>query len=103
MRQRACLTVVVALLVFGSAAGDAPAQAEVSVACGTVLTQDTSLASDVVCGPDDERPTGPDGIEYAVIIGADAITFDLNGHQVGDTRSLGRVPAKAWASLRTTR
>jgi len=60
---------VVALL-FGLAADRASAA---TVACGDTLTRDTTLQADLTCSGD------------GLIIGADRITVDLNGHTVSSS------------------
>src|SRR5919204_615927 len=44
------------------------------VSCGQTITQDTTLDSDLIGCPDD-----------GVVIGADHITLDLNGHTIAGT------------------
>ncbi len=58
--------IVVGLLSFGAAPGSAA-----QVSCGQVITQDTKLDNDLTDCPGD-----------GVVIGADNITLDLNGHTV---------------------
>ncbi len=55
------------------------------LACGDQLTQDTTLTADLHCGegaPTVPRPDGTDS--YAsILIAADDVTLDLNGHEIG--------------------
>lgn len=65
------LAVTVALAVVGATAvGGAGAQAS-QVSCGDRITADTTLQQDVVNCPN-----------HGIVIGADGITLDLNGHLV---------------------
>ena len=76
MRARTAL--MTAIAVVGPAAnGAAPAAAALPehVSCGQVITHDTKLADDVVCGQTDTAPA-------AVVIGANRVTLDLNGHAI---------------------
>ena len=66
----AALIAVCAVLLF---AGSAPAH---HVSCGDVITQNTKLDSDLVDCPDD-----------GIVIGADGITLDLNGHVIDGVTS----------------
>jgi len=67
----ASLAVIVAFAVAGPmAAGGAPAVAS-QVGCGDTITADTTLDADLVNCPN-----------HGVVIGADGITLDLNGHLV---------------------
>ena len=54
------------------------------LACGDQLTQDTTLTADLHCGegaPTVPRPDGTDS--YAsILIAADNVTLDLNGHEI---------------------
>ena len=54
------------------------------LACGDQLTQDTTLTADLHCGegaPTVPRPDGTDS--YAsILIAADDVTLDLNGHEI---------------------
>ncbi len=83
-----------ALTVSGVVSIAGPASAAV-VACGTTITQSTTLTANV-------GPCGDDGI----IIGADNITLNLNGFKItGVSRSPGdhagvRVPNKTGVSIR---
>ena len=76
-RSRSLLLLVplLALALLGSAASPALAQA---VGCGAVLTQDTTLAADLIDCPGD-----------GLVIGADGITVDLGGHVVDGLFPLG--------------
>jgi len=62
------LSLLTATLLFGLVSGHALAT---HVQCGDVITQDTTLDSDLVDCPGD-----------GIVIGADGITLDLNGHTV---------------------
>jgi parallel beta-helix repeat protein len=71
MRRYAARIAMVAALVFGSGLGlVGPAEAAV-LSCGQTITQSTVLENDV-------GPCTNNGI----IIGADNITFNLNGHRI---------------------
>jgi parallel beta-helix repeat protein len=75
MRSRA---VPLAILVAGCLATPVAAPAApppTTLTCGQVVTQDVVLAADVSCGPDQIDIPG-------LIVGADGITIDLNGHTV---------------------
>jgi parallel beta-helix repeat protein len=75
-RRRGLLLALVAVLVMAMYLVSAGSANAGHVTCGQVITTDTTLDGDV--GP----CNGTDGI----VIGADAITLDLNGHSViGDT------------------
>lgn len=76
-RILALLALLVAALLV------APGSASAKVACGSVLTEDTVLTEDVVCG-EGNALRAPDGgwEEYALLIGADDVTLNLNGHVV---------------------
>jgi hypothetical protein len=62
----------VAVLILVLFAAIAPNAAASHVACGDVLTADTTFDSDLYCGPD----------PVALVVGADGIRIDLNGHEV---------------------
>jgi parallel beta-helix repeat protein len=69
------------ILLLG-AAGTGPVEARTPLACGTTITVDTTLHADLVGCPD----TG-------LVIGADDITLDLNGHSIeGDGRTVSSCP-----------
>lgn len=59
------------LLVAGPVAGAEAAQGEVVLECGATITQDAVLGADI-------GPCMDDG----VVVAADDITFDLNGHKI---------------------
>ena len=63
-------SLILALAAFALALIAAPAQAT-HVQCGDVITQDTKLDSDLIDCP-----------ANGVVIGADGITLDLNGHTI---------------------
>jgi parallel beta-helix repeat protein len=67
------LSLLTMLAVAALSAGPAPALAT-HVQCGDVITQDTTLDSDLVDCPGD-----------GIVIGAHGITLDLNGHALGGT------------------
>jgi parallel beta-helix repeat protein len=62
--------VLLALGLLGPAATPAHAQAQ-PLRCGDTVTQDTTLTADLLDCPDD-----------GLVIGADGITVDLNGHTI---------------------
>jgi hypothetical protein len=64
--------------IWGAAASPASAQ---PVACGQVITQDTTLDADLNC-------PGGTGVRAALFIGADGITLDLGGHTIDAPRSI---------------
>jgi Right handed beta helix region len=68
---------VILAVLLGFLAGAAPASAH-HVACGDTITQDTTLDSDLL-----------DCSANGIIIGADNITLNLNGHTVTGTRATG--------------
>lgn len=66
-----CLAAIVTFALFGATAvGGAPAQAS-QVGCGERITVDTTLHQDLVNCPN-----------HGIVIAADDITLDLNGHLV---------------------
>jgi hypothetical protein len=69
MRKK-CLLVVVASLTLGFAS-DAYAAKAVHVSCGQTITENTRLANDLIDCPGN-----------GLVIGADDITLDLNGHTI---------------------
>lgn len=80
---RAILSIGMALATSGMVAGPAQAQPEGAVLdCGTVITEDTVLGADI--GPCGDRVSEeghtPGG--HGVVIGADGVTLDLNGHTI---------------------
>jgi parallel beta-helix repeat protein len=77
MRRLLGLGLLAALAVAVPTLSAAPALGN-HVQCGDTITQDTTLDSSVICA--DDQPGGiPDD---AIVIGADNITLDLNGHVV---------------------
>ena len=61
----------------------------VELACGAIITEDTELTADVVCA-EGEAVAAPDGwATFALLIAADEVKLDLNGHQVGSDWSEG--------------
>lgn len=79
VRPGAGLSVVLTMLAIGTVAvGTAEPVAAQSVRCGMVLTQSTALASDI-------GPCPGDGL----VIGANNITLNLNGHSVFGTPGPG--------------
>src|SRR3954453_20111649 len=89
LRPRALLTrlIVLALLVAGTAViGAGPAAAR-TLRCGDVITVDTTLDGDLLDCPDE-----------GLLIGADDITLDLDGHTVdGDGISPETCPVQGRA------
>ena len=72
MRTNATRAVTIAALTVAGALGViAPAGAQVGLACGATITQSTVLQADI-------GPCTNNGI----VIGADSITLDLNGHRI---------------------
>ena len=74
--------------------GSAPAASELS--CGDTITADTTLTSDLVDCPSN-----------GIVIGADDITLDLNGHTVaGNGRAVScpgtRSATSGWSTTATT-
>lgn len=67
--RRLAAALVIALGVLVQTAETASGQA---VQCGQVITEDTTLDSDLSC------PLGSNGL----VVGADGVTIDLNGHEV---------------------
>jgi hypothetical protein len=58
----------------------APTVAAAQVSCGQVVTQSATLDADLVC-------SGSSGL----VIGADGITIDLNGHTISGSLTIGGV------------
>src|SRR5436190_10678951 len=84
------LVVILALAVAGVIAfGGSPAHA-VNVSCGDTITTDTTLHHDLVNCPNN-----------GIVIGADNITLDLNGHRIdGDgTPAAGCDPATEFCDI----
>lgn len=75
-RSLLAAVVVLALLAIPSSAVAA------HVACGDVITRDTTLHADVVCEAGDAGVLAPDGERYALLIGADGVKLDLAGHRL---------------------
>jgi len=72
-RMCAFTSAVVATLAIVAAAGSTSAPASVAqLGCGAIITTDTTLDSDLTNCPSN-----------GIVIGADDITLDLNGHTVG--------------------
>ncbi len=71
MRARAGLVGI--LVAAGLLAPGGAQAAPVTLTCGQVVTQDVVLAADVSCGPSNSP---------GLVVGADGITIDLNGHSV---------------------
>jgi parallel beta-helix repeat protein len=76
MRER--LLQLTLLTAIGLLAAAAPASAQ-TLTCGQVITQDTTLESDMTCY---DSPSN-----IGVVIGAPGITFDLAGHSIRTTGS----------------
>jgi parallel beta-helix repeat protein len=78
------LSVIAGLAVFGAAsvaAGQAPSA---GVECGDTITTDTTLERDLTGCPSN-----------GIVIGADGITLDLNGHTIaGDGKPVRRCPRR---------
>ena len=72
MRTRAGL--VGLLVAAGLLTPGGTQAAPVTLNCGDVVTQDVVRAADIECGPVGSSP--------GLIVGADDITIDLNGHSV---------------------
>ena len=72
------LAAILAALVLATAVPEALAE---HVQCGDVITQDTKLDSDLVECP-----------RNGIVIGADGITIDLNGHTIDGDRSQNLEP-----------
>src|SRR3712207_1967639 len=71
MRRFATLAVTVVVVVVGTTAASSHAQKPTRVTCGQTITSDTRLATDLInCHGD------------GIVIGADGITLDLNGHTI---------------------
>ncbi len=71
MRRKAARIATVAAVVLGSGLGLVTPASGAVLSCGQTITQDTVLENDV-------GPCTNNGI----VIGADNITFDLNGHRI---------------------
>ena len=71
MRRALVLFAVLALFQFGSVVSAAPSIARLGPACGDTITTDTTLIADLVDCPSN-----------GLVIGADDITLDLNGHTI---------------------
>jgi large repetitive protein len=72
--SRLVTTATLSTLVISAALTLGPASAQahaISITCGATITTDTKLTSDVLNCP-----------ENGIVIGADGITLDLNGHTV---------------------
>ena len=81
-------------LLVGATVAVAPASAAPVIRCGSVITKDTTLLNDVAACPGD-----------GLIIGADNITLNLNGHRIlGQSRKTGnhagiRVPNRTGVKI----
>ena len=84
--QRQLLLAAVAVLQVAMSAG--PARAE-HVGCGDVITQDTTLDSDLIDCPGD-----------GLVIGADGVTLDLGGHVIDGDGVPGPPFASGVANIR---
>jgi large repetitive protein len=62
---------VAALVLVAFVAGGAQAASTTPVSCGDTITQNTKLANDLIDCP-----------RHGIVIGADNITLDLNGHTI---------------------
>jgi parallel beta-helix repeat protein len=84
----ASLAVILAVAVAGAMGGGGALASHVS--CGAVITTDTTLDSDLVDCPN-----------HGIVIGADDITLDLNGHRIdGDgTEAAGCDPRKEFCDV----
>ena len=84
----ASLGVILALAVAGAMGGGRASASH--VACGDTITADTTLDSDLVDCPN-----------HGIVIGADDITLDLNGHRIdGDgTPAAGCNPRKEFCDI----
>ncbi len=74
--RRGTAAALAAMTVFGVLGGIVPAEAAV-LSCGQTITVSTTLENDV----------GP-CTNHGIIIGADNITFDLNGHRIFGTENV---------------
>lgn len=81
-RRRKPGRALAALAIIATATGLPPVSpaGAATVSCGQTITQDTVLDSDV--GP------CPTNLAHGIVIGADNITLDLNGHTVSGTANL---------------
>ena len=71
MRRAFILFTVLGLVQLGSVAAGAPSIAQPAPVCGDTITTDTTLYADLVDCPG-----------HGIVIGADGITLDLNGHTI---------------------
>jgi parallel beta-helix repeat protein len=79
-RLLSVITVLAALGVASVAVGQSPAD----ISCGDTITTDTTLDRDIVDCPNN-----------GIVIGADGITLDLNGHTIsGDGKPVKRCPRR---------
>jgi parallel beta-helix repeat protein len=69
------------LLMAAGALLTVPGSASAQPVCGETITADTVLTEDLICDRGAPGP-GPRG-EYSLLIGADGVALDLNGHLVG--------------------
>lgn len=78
-RKQALGGLVAALVLVAFVAGGAQAASTTHLNCGDTITADTKLANDLTDCPD-----------KGIVIGADEITLDLNGHTIdGDGNGVG--------------
>lgn len=77
MRRALVLLIVLALSQFGAVVVGAPSVAQPGPACGDTITTDTTLYADLVDCPSN-----------GLVIGADDITLDLNGHTIDGDAAL---------------
>jgi hypothetical protein len=78
------LTISLLTLCCGLALGLPVAAQADELACGQVITQDVTLTSDLTCTDTDPVAPHPDSewVFPAVVIDADDVTLDLNGHSL---------------------
>jgi parallel beta-helix repeat protein len=83
----ASLAAILVLAAAGATGGGRPLASHVS--CGAVITTDTTLDSDLVDCPNN-----------GVVIGADDVTLDLNGHTIaGDGEEFKQCPKKEFCDI----
>jgi len=76
MIKRTTAVLAIAVGAMASTAGSAAANGQAAVHCGDVLTHSVKLAADLTNCPSD-----------GLVIGADHVTVDLNGHTLAGSRS----------------